>query len=67
MFGNTENKEIKPHWVSEEEWGNMRHIDRLKLLRNYASDVTSTLLLLDIREEVRYYERVLRQIGELTK
>ena len=66
MRVNPENRVLKPHWIPEEEWEGMCFIDRLKALRNYAADNTSMSLLLEIREEIRYYERVLHQIRELT-
>lgn len=67
MSENTKKKFVRPRWISAEEWENTPFLRRLHLLRNYAADNTSLSLLLEIREEIRYYERVIRQIGEMTK
>ena len=67
MRVNRENKVIKPNWLGEDEWGELTHLQRLKLLRDYSEDVTSLSLLKDIRSEIYYYESIQRQIRELTK
>lgn len=67
MSEKAETKIIRPHYVTEKEWERKSIIERVHYLKIYASQVTSIVILKDIKVEIYYYENVLHQIANLTK